>query len=580
MKHIAVVIAFITSILGLSFGWEKYPANPVIDLGEEGSWNDVHVSDPAVIFDGEVYHMWFAGDNGSQRGIGYARSVDGVHWEMYPGNPVLTDGIGDVWDGEWVSQPTVVRHGDLYHMWYTGYNGEHTRIGYAVSADGIHWSKSSANPVLDLGPAGSWDSEGVSNPTVIVKDELFHMWYAGYDGVKVRIGYAISSDGIHWNKHSSNPVLEPGPDGEWDDAGVSCPSVIYAGEAYRMWYAGYDGDNLRIGYATSGDGITWSKRSYNPVLDLGPAGSWDGSGVSGPSVVLNGVTYHMWYTGYDGARSRIGYAFHEVPGDTSGDGTISAYDAGLILQFVVGLIEEFPADRIGAPEGVRALPSYAVAIPRLSAKPGGRIRVPLYIEDATGLYAGGFRLRYDPSVLKAVEATPSSLLNGSLWRVNLEMLGEIRFAFATPTPLRGGGKLLEITFEVTPDAEGLASPVTIIAVNLNNSVPVRIENGLITVSPSVTRLLPNYPNPFNPETWIPFKLAEKAHVTIRIYDLSGRLVRTLDLGEREAGVYLSKDKAAFWDGRDMSGRRVASGVYFCRLQAGDQTDLRPITVLK
>ena len=81
-------------------------------------------------------------------------------------------------------------------------------------------------------------------------------------------------------------------------------------------------------------------------------------------------------------------------------------------------------------------------------------------------------------------------------------------------------------------------------------------------------MLPNYPNPFNPETWIPYQLAEAAHVQIRIYDVTGHLVRTLDLGTKLAGGYLSQSKAAYWDGRNDRGERVSSGIYWYELDTG------------
>ena len=87
--------------------------------------------------------------------------------------------------------------------------------------------------------------------------------------------------------------------------------------------------------------------------------------------------------------------------------------------------------------------------------------------------------------------------------------------------------------------------------------------------PKATALLPNYPNPFNPETWVPYQLAAAADVTLTIYAVDGTLVRTLALGHRAAGVYQSKSRAAYWDGRNEFGEPVASGVYFYTLTAGD-----------
>ena len=87
--------------------------------------------------------------------------------------------------------------------------------------------------------------------------------------------------------------------------------------------------------------------------------------------------------------------------------------------------------------------------------------------------------------------------------------------------------------------------------------------------PKATALLPNYPNPFNPETWVPYQLAAEADVTLTIYAVDGTLVRTLALGHRAAGVYQSKSRAAYWDGRNELGEPVASGIYFYTLTAGD-----------
>jgi hypothetical protein len=85
----------------------------------------------------------------------------------------------------------------------------------------------------------------------------------------------------------------------------------------------------------------------------------------------------------------------------------------------------------------------------------------------------------------------------------------------------------------------------------------------------VSTLWQNYPNPCNPETWIPFALSRDVHVAIRIHDLGGHLVRTLDLGHKSAGIYVSRGKAGYWDGRNEAGETVASGIYFYNIQAGE-----------
>ena len=98
--------------------------------------------------------------------------------------------------------------------------------------------------------------------------------------------------------------------------------------------------------------------------------------------------------------------------------------------------------------------------------------------------------------------------------------------------------------------------------------------------PERTDLLANYPNPFNPETWIPYQLATPAEVSVSIYNVSGRLIRTLDLGHQAAGFYRGKSRAAYWDGRNAFGERVSSGVYFYVLTAGDFAATRKMLILK
>ena len=95
-----------------------------------------------------------------------------------------------------------------------------------------------------------------------------------------------------------------------------------------------------------------------------------------------------------------------------------------------------------------------------------------------------------------------------------------------------------------------------------------------------TALYQNFPNPFNPETWLPYRLAADAPVTFRIYNTQGQPVRELDLGSQAAGDYLSREAAAYWDGRDELGEIVSSGIYFYTLQAGAFQATRRMLILK
>ena len=119
--------------------------------------------------------------------------------------------------------------------------------------------------------------------------------------------------------------------------------------------------------------------------------------------------------------------------------------------------------------------------------------------------------------------------------------------------------------------------VTITVTDVVNAAPsVQTPPAL----PQTTELLSNFPNPFNPETWIPYQLAKPAEVTITIYDVRGRVVRTLRLGNQPAGLYRSRSKAAHWDGRNHLGEKVATGVYFYTLKAGDYSATRKLLIRK
>ena len=102
----------------------------------------------------------------------------------------------------------------------------------------------------------------------------------------------------------------------------------------------------------------------------------------------------------------------------------------------------------------------------------------------------------------------------------------------------------------------------------------------IVAIPEASALLPNYPNPFNPETWIPYHLAKDAEVTLTVYNIRGEVVRTLDVGHQPAGIYRSRGRATYWDGKNQIGEKVASGLYFYTLTAGDFTATRKMLIAK
>ena len=117
--------------------------------------------------------------------------------------------------------------------------------------------------------------------------------------------------------------------------------------------------------------------------------------------------------------------------------------------------------------------------------------------------------------------------------------------------------------------------------NTNPAAPTNISSAAPqTATPTETQLLANYPNPFNPETWIPYQLAKDTDVQLLIYDMHGKIVRSLTLEHQFAGYYTNSSRAAYWDGRNALGERVASGVYFYQLLTTETSLIRKMVILK
>lgn len=295
---ICLLVLILTSASVTQTKWFKYEGNPILDLGPAGAWDDDWIHIDRVILKDSLYRMWYSGGWKKAR-IGYATSRDGVTWKKDKSNPVL-----DIRPGSWessVHRGYVIISGSKYHMWYTGDEHGHSRFGYASSKDGIVWKKHSGNPILDVGPPESWDELTSGLASVVGPDTsgAFKMWYQGNPGFK--IGFATATDETSWTKYPDNPIFS-------DDDIVYYPRVTYEGGVYEMWYGVRPQPGV-IRYSTSPDGLHWTRSPDISVLSPGPNGSWDDEGLTSGDVLSDGNIYHMWYNGDDGSgKWRGGYA--------------------------------------------------------------------------------------------------------------------------------------------------------------------------------------------------------------------------------------------------------------------------------
>jgi hypothetical protein len=321
VKRVFVMVSIVLGVAAVAAAqteWFDYLNNPVLGPGDPGRWDSGGRFPGAVVFVDGTYHMYFVGwdEPPTDNGMGHATSPDGVVWTLDQANPVLRSGGPGEWDDWlWYPSPAVTHDGAQFHMWYAGTTtGNPVQAGYATSPDGRAWTKYPGNPVMEEGPPGSWDDEHVRPGAVVLDGGTYKMWYSGWNGNIVLIGYAESANGIDWTKHS-DPILGYTP-GVWDSR-VANPSVVFDGIMYHMWYTGYIfsiGDWM-IGYAFSTDGMTWRRDPDNPVIGL------PGDDIYSLPVIFDGFTWHGWYVPSPGAG----------PGEFGVDYTTSTCCSGLLF---------------------------------------------------------------------------------------------------------------------------------------------------------------------------------------------------------------------------------------------------------
>jgi predicted GH43/DUF377 family glycosyl hydrolase len=283
-----------------SSDWAKSPANPVLggDLGT--------CFDACVLKEGKTYRMWFSWR--PRKSIALSESVDGVHWsapEIVLGPNSKTD-----WEED-INRPGVVKRADGYHMWYTGQARGRSWIGYATSKDGRAWNRESERPVLSADRA--WEKAAVMCPDVMwePRKKVFRMWYSGGEQYEPdAIGYAESADGIHWTKNG-DPIFQADPSRPWEQHKVTACNVVANHGWHYLFYIGFrDVDHAQIGLARSRDGVSaWERFAGNPIVRP-TEGSWDSDACYKPTVVRDGDHWLLWYNGRKGGVEQIGLAIH------------------------------------------------------------------------------------------------------------------------------------------------------------------------------------------------------------------------------------------------------------------------------
>ncbi|NOZ84700.1 MAG: family 43 glycosylhydrolase [Deltaproteobacteria bacterium] len=302
----------------------RNPDNPLYRSSGQ-IWDYAGIGDPSVLYDSTdvLFKAWLSvGGRLDAAGplavrTGALVSYDGVAWQQVPGGPVFKEGAKGEWDQGGVETVCVLREANNYLLYYGAYREAKDppvgmQIGVATSSDGVHWERSPQNPVLPPGKPGAWDQSWVESPTVIHLGDTYYMWYSGVDWSRASfaIGLATSPDGVTWTRHPANPVFSAEPSNSWENGAVYAPSVVYDGHRFVMFYVGLNDatflDEMRIGMATSPDGVNWTREPSNPVLDPGPPGAWDEKGPFVPSVLIKDGVYYLYYLSGSNPNEAIG----------------------------------------------------------------------------------------------------------------------------------------------------------------------------------------------------------------------------------------------------------------------------------
>ena len=278
----------------VTWQWKPNPS-PVLARGPSGDWDSGDVLNPSVFRHGNEYWNLYSGFDNKTWHTGLAISTDGISWRKQ-GKILSPD--PSTWEGGYIAaNGSAIEDGPGILYYYQG--GRPPQIGLARTSSGRDWSKHGP-PVLATGPYGSWDERGVADPYVIRLEGRFYLFYLGMDRARrQRLGIAMSDDGLAWRKLRSNPVLELGDFGSFDENGLGEPAVWASNGYYWMLYTGRDRNEYRrLGLARSRDGVHWEK---TPALFSGDQ-PWDSKVICDPSVIVEAGQVRVWFGGGDVAR--------------------------------------------------------------------------------------------------------------------------------------------------------------------------------------------------------------------------------------------------------------------------------------
>ena len=285
--------------------WSDYISNPVL-LATSSVYETGGVKQCQVVYDGLKYRMWYQGTvNSAGCYILYAESGDGNNWfKMNNTMPVLNGTLE--WESGGLSPGAVMKDGNIFRMYYGGQNSSRTIwcTGLAVSTNGINWERVTDQPVLS--PVGS--EGGIVCNSVVKVNGTYFLYYQLGGNPGPRIYVATSTDGINFQRYSGNPILTA--TAVWESPGIYEPGVIYENNQFKMVYTNNNDPTSAFGMAFSSDGLHWQKATDNPFFrNTQTYNNWGNASIGYPCFLKSPVDYRIYYTGHSsaGMYDKIGY---------------------------------------------------------------------------------------------------------------------------------------------------------------------------------------------------------------------------------------------------------------------------------
>jgi len=426
----------------------------------------------------------------------------------------------------------------------------------------IPWTKDANNPMMSGSEQETWDKH-VFMPNILYNADSarYEMWFSASRGPDaqsnwnpIRIGFATSTDGISWTKHP-HPVLEPDA-GTWDESYVDGAKIIRENGQYKMWYIGSGSTHPDggIGYATSPDGKNWTKDTINNPVIVPDTVTWEAGGYDYCYfyvLSVQGGGYKMWYAGNvkgEETKKSIGYA-------TSDDGIAWQKDAlnnPVLTTETTGKWDHM----VCIPQVVLLDGVYHMWY--LGIDSGWDYRNFGWATSVDGIQWNKYNDTTTTSTLYAdsdpvLQPTPGQWDGNYIEPGTVMLEGDSLRMWYAGSRYPAGTYLWRIGHSAAP-WDGITG--------LFDMEDIRVADGYI--------LQQNYPNPFNPSTTIEFTLPHSEFVTLKIYDILGAEVSTLVSDKLQAGLH----------NYHLDGSKLASGIYYYQLVAGDFREVKKMILLR